>query len=86
MSFEEFQNFARLYVVGGLDEEEMVAFQSIRGFYGEEAEDFLRECRQLNSAFALSLRPQPPREDARDRLMALIELSSADGSLQVNRT
>ncbi len=76
MTFEEFQNHARLYVVGGLDEAETAAFRGARRFYGEVGEAFLRECRQLNSAFALSLRPEPPREDARDRLMMLIKQST----------
>lgn len=85
MSFEEFQNYARLYIVGGLDEEEIAIFQGARRFYGEAAEEFVRECRQLNAAFALSLRPEPPREDARERLMALIQRSTEDGNLQEQR-
>jgi hypothetical protein len=86
MSFDEFQNYARLYIVGGLDDEETAAFQRARRFYGQRAEDFVRECRQLNSAFALSLRPHPPREDARERLMSLINRSSTDESLRARRS
>ncbi|MGV3530926.1 MAG: hypothetical protein ACO1QR_01045 [Chthoniobacteraceae bacterium] len=85
MSFDEFQNYARLYIVGGLDDQEVVAFQRARKFYGDVAEEFIRECRQLNSAFALSLRPEPPREDARDRLMALIEQSSGGNGMRTRR-
>jgi hypothetical protein len=85
MSFEEFQNYARLYIVGGLDDHEVATFQRAREFYGDVAEAFIRECRQLNSAFALSLRPEPPREDARDRLMALIERSSGNSGVRARR-
>ena len=72
MSFEEFQHLARLYVVGALDEDEMLAFENSRRHFGEAAEEFIRECRQLSAAFALSLRPQPPREDAKQKLMKMI--------------
>jgi hypothetical protein len=75
MSFEEFQHHARLYVLGALDEEEMVAFEEGRRAFGAAAETFLDECRQLNSAFALSLRPQAPRADAKERLMAMVRES-----------
>ena len=86
MSFEEFQNYARLYIVGGLDDAEIALFQRARQFYGDVAEAFIRECRQLNSAFALSLRPEPPREDARERLMALIDRSSRREGTSVRRS
>ena len=72
MSFEEFQHLARLYVVGALDEEEMLAFEESRRQLGEVAEEFIRECRNLSAAFALSLRPQPPQEDAKEKLMKMI--------------
>jgi hypothetical protein len=72
MSFEEFQHLARLYVVGALDEDEMLAFERSRRDFGEAAEEFVKECRQLSAAFALSLRPQPTREDAKQKLMNMI--------------
>jgi hypothetical protein len=75
MSFEEFQHHARLYVLGALDEEEMVSFEEGRRKFAAEAEKFIEECRKLNAAFALSLQPHPPREDARERLMSLVRES-----------
>jgi hypothetical protein len=72
MSFEDFQHLARLYVVGALDEDEMLAFENSRRDFGESAEEFIKECRQLSAAFALSLRPQPTREDAKQKLMNMI--------------
>ena len=60
MSFEEFENKARLYVVGALEGEEFDDFAEARRDYGERAEDFINECRKLNAVFALSLRPHAP--------------------------
>ena len=81
MSFDEFENEARLYVVGALDGEELAAFTEARQQYGEAAEEFIHECRRLSSAFALSLKPQSPRSDAKQKLMMLIR-KSASGSGQ----
>jgi hypothetical protein len=78
MSFDEFQHHARLYVVGALDEEEMASFEEARHAFREEAEEFIRECRKLNAAFALSLRPRAPRADSKDRLMGLIRASMGE--------
>ena len=76
MNFEEFENQARLYVVGALDDAEMAAFEEARQEYGERAELLIQECRRLNAAFALSLRPRAPKVDAKERLMALIQKST----------
>jgi hypothetical protein len=43
MSFDEFQNLARLHVLGALDADEESAFQEGRKEFGEEAEKFLHE-------------------------------------------
>jgi hypothetical protein len=75
MSFEQFENQARLYVVGALDDAETAAFQAARAHFGERAEAFISECRKLNAAFALSLRPRAPKVDAKERLMSLIQKS-----------
>ncbi len=83
MSFESFENLARLHVIGALDGEELKAFQLGRKMYGQRAEEHIRECRRMRAAFALSLRPKPPHQDGRQRLMRLIEQSlrrtSAEG-------
>ena len=75
MNFEEFENQARLYVVGALDEHEHQAFENARKAYGRRAEDYVQECRKLSAAFALSLRPRAPRQDAKERLMQLVQRS-----------
>ena len=79
MNFEEFENQARLYVVGALDDAETVAFQEARARYGARAEAFICECQRLNEAFALSLRPKAPKIDAKERLMSLIQRSLREG-------
>ena len=80
MSFEEFENQARLYIVGALDDAETLAFSEARKEFGERAEAFLNECQRLNAAFALSLRPRAPKIDAKERLMRLIQKSMHDRS------
>ncbi|MES2568643.1 MAG: hypothetical protein V4710_01160 [Verrucomicrobiota bacterium] len=75
MNFEEFENHARLYVVGALDEKEREAFNIARKDFGLRAEQYVQECRRLSAAFALSLRPHPPRSDAKARLMTLVQKS-----------
>ena len=79
MGFDEFQQMARLYVVGALEPDELRAFDNARREFGEAAEEFIREARQLNAAFALSLRPQPTRKDAKDKLMNLIRKTGSPG-------
>jgi hypothetical protein len=81
MSFDEFEKEARLYVVGALDGADLAAFSEARQQYGDAAEEFIHECRRLSAAFALSLKPQPPRSDAKQKLMMLIR-KSAPGSGQ----
>lgn len=75
MNFEEFENLARLAVVGALEENEMAIFEDARVAFGRRAEDCLKDCRRLSEAFALSLRPRSPQPDAKARLMALVEES-----------
>jgi hypothetical protein len=72
MSFEEFENKARLYVLGALDEEETAEFQEARLKFGREAEEIIKECRKLNSVFALSLRPNLPKPETKALLMEKI--------------
>ena len=75
MNFEEFENLARLYVVGALEEGEEDAFLEARGEFGERAEAVIAEFRQLNSVFALSLRPHPPHPDTRRKLLQAVRQS-----------
>ena len=43
MSFEEFQNRARLYVIGALENGETKEFEEARAQFGQQAEDFITE-------------------------------------------
>jgi hypothetical protein len=76
MSFDEFQNLARLHVLGALDADEEAVFQEGRREFGEQAEKFLHECERLASAFALSLTPQRPAPEARKDLLARIRATT----------
>ena len=72
MSFEEFQNLARLYVIGALDVEETETFEEARASFGQQAEDFITECYNMNEAFALSLRPAKASDDLKAKLMSMV--------------
>jgi anti-sigma-K factor RskA len=85
MNFEEFENLARLYVVGALEDGEEEAFQEARIDFGERAEDLIAEFRQLNSVFALSLQPHPPHPDTKRKLLQAIRQSiHVDGRADVD--
>ncbi len=73
MSFEEFQNRSRLYVIGALEPEEMEEFESAREKFGQRAEDFIGECYALHEAFALSLRPAKSSAAIKERLMSMVQ-------------
>ena len=72
MSFEEFQNRARLYVIGALEPEESEEFENARKEYGQQAEDFITQCYDLHEAFALSLRPEKTSDSLKQRLMSMV--------------
>jgi len=77
MSFDEFQNRARLYVIGALEPEETGEFEEARKNFGQQAEDFIVECYNLHEAFALSLRPEKSSEALKDRLMSMVRQRQA---------
>jgi hypothetical protein len=72
MSFEEFQNQARLYVIGALEPDETEAFERARSGFGQRAEDYIAECYNMHEAFALSLRPAKASDALKDRLMEMV--------------
>jgi hypothetical protein len=72
MSFEEFQNCARLYVIGALEPEELQDFEAARKQYGSAAEDFINQCYGLHEAFVLSLKPAKASTAIKDRLMSMV--------------
>ncbi len=73
MSFEEFENQARLYVIGALEPGEFEQFETARKEFGIKGEDFINECYALHEAFALSLKPAKSSSDLKDRLMARVK-------------
>ncbi|MGI9114500.1 MAG: hypothetical protein DLM52_07815 [Chthoniobacterales bacterium] len=72
MSFEEFQNRARLFVIGALDGDETDEFETARRVFGQRAENYLSECYALSEAFALSLKPAKSSEQIKSRLMEMV--------------
>ena len=72
MSFSEFQNSARLYVIGALDPDEMADFEVARKEFGQKGEDYIGECYALHEAFALSLQPAKASTAIKDRLMTMV--------------
>jgi hypothetical protein len=72
MNFSEFQNQARLYVIGALEGEELEEFEEARKKFGKKGEDFITKCYALHEAFALSLRPAKSSAAIKDRLMAMV--------------
>jgi len=85
MSFKEFQNRARLYVIGALDDDESHEFEDARAKFGQKAEDFITECYRLHEAFALSLRPAKSSDVLKERLMKMVrERKQSDSSSSGN--
>ena len=72
MSFKEFQNQSRLYVIGALEPEEVEEFEKARRKFGKKGEDYIGECYGLHEAFALSLRPTKASGAIKERLMAMV--------------
>ena len=72
MSFDEYQNQARLYVIGALEPEELEVFEEARKDFGQKGEDYITECYSMHEAFALSLRPAKSSDALKERLMAMV--------------
>ena len=73
MNFSEFQNQARLYVIGALEAEELEEFEKARTKFGKKGDDFISNSYALHEAFALSLRPAKASSAIKDRLMAMVK-------------
>ena len=72
MNFEEFQNQARLFVIGTLDAEEIPEFEKARRKFGQQAEESIAKCYSLSEAFALSLKPTKASDQIKARLMEMV--------------
>jgi hypothetical protein len=73
MNFNNFQNQARLYVIGALEGEELEEFENARKKFGKKGEEFISKCYALHEAFALSLRPAKASSAIKERLMAMVK-------------
>jgi hypothetical protein len=73
MNFSEFQNQARLYVIGALEPEESEEFEKARTKFGKKGEELITKCYALHEAFALSLRPAKASSAIKERLMAMVK-------------
>jgi hypothetical protein len=73
MNFNEFQNQARLYVIGALEADELEEFENARKKFGKKGEEFITKCYGLHEAFALSLRPAKASAAIKERLMAMVK-------------
>ena len=73
MNFNEFQNQARLYVIGALEAEELEEFENARKKFGKKGEEFITKSYALHEAFALSLRPAKASSAIKERLMAMVK-------------
>jgi hypothetical protein len=71
MIFEEFQNRARLYVIGALYPNELAEFERATTLFGPKAETCIRDCCALRDAFALSVRPPSVRGALAGRLLSM---------------
>lgn len=81
MNFEEFQNRARLYVIGALDPEETDEFEQARRQLGQQAEEIIDQCYALHEAFALSLQPAKTSAALKDRLMQMVRERKGSGGV-----
>ncbi len=72
MNSEDFDSMARLYVLGALDDDELADFERLRHDMGQQAERVIEECERLNSMFALSLRPTPPKPSTKQKLLDMV--------------
>ena len=72
MSFDEFQNRSRLYVIGALEPDELEEYEEARKTFGQKGEDFIAECYSMHEAFALSLRPAKSSDALKQRLMEMV--------------
>lgn len=76
MTFEEFQNRARLYVIDALYPEELAEFEQAKTQFGARAKAFVRDCHALRDAFALSLRGPSSTAALSQRVLSMVAASN----------
>ncbi len=80
MNSEDFENQARFYVLGALEEDELAEFERERAKLGPRADSIIEECQRLNAAFALTLRPTATKPATKERLLTLIQSALGKGN------
>jgi len=72
MTFEAFQNYARLYVIGALELDEMEKFERAREQYGSAAGECLDECNRAHESLQLSLKSAEKARSIKTGLLSLV--------------
>ncbi len=73
MTFEQFQNYSRLFVIGALRPSEREEFETARNKFGAKGEDFISDCYALHVAFALTLKPAKSSAALKERLVSMVK-------------
>jgi hypothetical protein len=73
LTFAQFQNYSRLYVIGALEADELEEFEAARKKFGAKGEEFINDCYALHEAFALSLKPAKSSAALKERLMSMVK-------------
>lgn len=84
MNSDDFESMARLYVLGAMDNDELAEFERQRHELGPSAERVIQECERLNSMFALSLRPTPPKPSTKQKLLDMVNSAMLAQGKKVN--
>ena len=85
MTFEQFQNQSRLYVIGALELDELEEFEAARKKFGAKGEDFINDCYALHEAFALSLKPAKSSAALKERIMSMVKSRNVGRPSQLAR-
>ena len=70
MDFDDFQNYAPLYVIGALEPAEVKDFEEGLEKFGKKAKRLVRHCHALHESFALSVRPRKSLVTLKQRLIS----------------
>lgn len=72
MDFDEFQNYAPLYVIGALEPAEIKNFEEGLEKFGEKAKHLVRHCHALHESLALSVRPRRSLVTLKKRVLSRV--------------
>ena len=77
MDFDEFQNYAPLYVIGALEPAEIKDFEEGLERFGEKAKGLVRHCYALHESFALRVRPRKSLVTMKERVISRVRSEEA---------